>query len=569
MSKFISNAITRLTVLAFASLFASLIFALEPSPATKISHSLQDNEDVFNDYAVSPDGKMLVYRAFNSSNDEVDLYSVSTTGGVVRNLTTLTVAQNGNVMDFKISPDSSKVVYIADTSRGNALRMVGINGGMERRLSAVQAIGLLADITDYKISSDSSRVVYRTNQGIPDHYLLFRAFLAEPYSRTRVGIPLSNSQSIESDFEFVPFENRVIYRGDVIESGVVELFASQTDSSGNALRLNIPLVSGGNVEDGEFSNQFKIGKKFSISPDGSFVVYHADARIDDVFEVFSTSLDSSLIKRKLNPSDLASNEDVFDHRVSHDSRYVIYRSNARVSSQIELYRSLIDQENSSIRISESQLPGGDVFDYRVNPNGGRVTYSGDLDEDGKFALYTSLINGGFVTNLTPNIVDGGAVTEFEFSELGEHVVYLARQDSESVSEAYRVRPDGSDALQLNPPLAAGGNVLQTSFTVDTSLDRIFYLADQENNNVFEVYSSSINDDSNLNNIKLNASLSVGLRRQRVINFLLSPESTQLFYLADQEEDNKFELYVVDLVDKDDELCLPIKTKSQNVAVICL
>lgn len=285
MNNTINSQVSYLAFVVAFCLAINTCLAFDPGEPFKVSHKLQPNEDVFSDFKVSPDGKTLVYRALNTRGSEIDLYSVSTTGGVVRNLTILTVEQNGNALNFKISPDGTKVVYVSDTPRGHALRMVSIDGRVNRWLSAVQAIGLRAQISDFKISSDSSRVVYRTDQGISNNFRLIRTMLDAPYSRIPVGVNLADGRSIEPDFEFVPGQNRVVYRGNVTKDNVIELFASLTESAGNALKLNVALGPGGNVEDGEFP-QFKIGKKFSISPDGSYVVYHVDARINNVFDVF-------------------------------------------------------------------------------------------------------------------------------------------------------------------------------------------------------------------------------------------------------------------------------------------
>ena len=122
---------------------------------------------VLSDYEISSDKKYVVYRARNNRSGEIDLYAASLEFGFVLSFTLVANDEgDGDVTSFKISSDSSKIVYVSDTDRGDALRMVNIDAsGSALRLSNTQAEGFFADISDYEISPDSSRVVYRTDFG--------------------------------------------------------------------------------------------------------------------------------------------------------------------------------------------------------------------------------------------------------------------------------------------------------------------------------------------------------------------------------------------------------------------
>ncbi len=73
----------------------------------------------------------------------------------------------GDVWDFKISKDSSRVVYRAnqDTVSTFELYSVPLGGGVATKLNPVLVSGGDVDVVfGFKISADSSRVVYRANQ---------------------------------------------------------------------------------------------------------------------------------------------------------------------------------------------------------------------------------------------------------------------------------------------------------------------------------------------------------------------------------------------------------------------
>ena len=75
--------------------------------------------------------------------------------------------------------------------------------------------------------------------------------------------------------------SRVVYWADQDTNDVFELYSRPADGSGAAVKLNGPLVAGGDVAD------------FRIAPDSSRVVYRADQSTDEVFELYSRVIDAS------------------------------------------------------------------------------------------------------------------------------------------------------------------------------------------------------------------------------------------------------------------------------------
>ena len=75
------------------------------------------------------------------------------------------------------------------------------------------------------------------------------------------------------DFSISPNSSRVVYSADQDTDGVGELY-SVPIGGGTVTELNSPLVAGGSVY------------RFSISPDSSRVVYSADQDTDGMFELY-------------------------------------------------------------------------------------------------------------------------------------------------------------------------------------------------------------------------------------------------------------------------------------------
>jgi hypothetical protein len=98
---------------------------------------------------------------------------------------------------------------------------------------------------------------------------------------------------------------------------------------------------------------------------------------------------------------------------------------------------------------------------------------------------------------------------------------------------------------LNGALVAGGDVLtsgDTPFLISPDGSRVVYLADQQTNEVFEIYSAPIDGTSAA--VKLNGAFVAGGDVESTMDFAVSPEGGHVIYRADQDVDEVFELFSV-------------------------
>jgi hypothetical protein len=90
-------------------------------------------------------------------------------------------------------------------------------------------------------------------------------------------------------------------------------------------------------------------------------------------------------------------------------------------------------------------------------------------------------------------------------------------------------------IKLNGPLAVGCYI--SNFQISPDSNRVVYRADQDTDEVYELYSVPLAGGSP---VKLNGTLVSG---GRVWNFQISPNSGRIVYRADQDTDEVVELYV--------------------------
>jgi len=122
------------------------------------------------------------------------------------------------------------------------------------------------------------------------------------------------------------------------------------------------------------------------------------------------------------------------------------------------------------------------------------------------------------------------------------VAYVADEDTRGVYELFLVSSNKPGAsTKLNPQLAAGGDVTW-NFKVNPDGSQVAYVADQDTDDVGELYLVNLSNPGV--SAKLNAPLVAG--GDVFYNFAFSPDGSQVAYVADQDTDGVYELYLVNL-----------------------
>jgi Tol biopolymer transport system component len=328
------------------------------------------------DFQISPDGNTVLFTAdFNASAETYGLYRVPINGGIVSPVAgPLTAGRDFE--DFRVSPDGSIVVYRADQDIDDYLELysVSIEGGLPIKISSGSSFPIGNGVEDFKISADSSTVVYLRDR-----------FATEVYSVPIIGgssiklngslptgsgpFPIGNVQ----DFEISADSATVVYRADQDTDEIDEIYGVPI-YGGASTKLNSTLVPGGNVSD------------FQISEDSSTVVYKADQDDNGVTELYSVPSGGGAATR-LNRN-LADGGDVRSFQISLDSSTVIYRADQDEDNDYELYHVAIDGGTVS-KINAPLIENGDVSGFAITPDNSTVIYSVDQDTDGVKELYAA------------------------------------------------------------------------------------------------------------------------------------------------------------------------------------
>lgn len=248
----------------------------------RLNSSLPAGGDVA-DFALTPDGKRVVYRADQVSDNRLDLFSVPIEGsqpphgqpdGVRRSrVTILSAVPSGRAVEqgWSISPDGAQVVFRANADAAGELELyrVPVDGSVAPvQLSAVLVAN--GDVLSFAIAPDQSRVVYRADQRVDEVIELFSApFLGG----TVVELALLPNFADVSAFQIASDSSDVVFLADRDTNAVSELYRVPLDGSGPAVKVNASLPVGGAVQ-----------PDFVALDDGT--LYRADQEENDVYELF-------------------------------------------------------------------------------------------------------------------------------------------------------------------------------------------------------------------------------------------------------------------------------------------
>ena len=489
-------------------------------------------------FVVTPDGRRVVYNTnrYQYADEQyvpAELVSVAADGsGPPQRLQPVPGSASDTVLDLQLSPGGDWAIYLgfgSDAYGDYSLLGVPVDGARGPALISGGSYG----VDRFALTAQGDRAVYDLDK-YSFHELYVRAIDASgPELELCGAIPNRVYYlGITSDGE------RAVFTSDRLATGVYEIASVPLDASTEPVRISGPLVAGGDA-------QF-----FLLSPDGTRAVYLADQLADEVFELFSVPVDGSASPKRLTPGFVAGGDvrhsqgpggnnqivvSTSSVAITPDGLRVLYVADQEVDERFELYGVAIDGASAPVRLSGPLVEGGDTSGFEATPDGSRVLYLADQEVDGLSELYSVSTGQGPVVKLSA----GAHVDVFRIAPQGTRVVYRARIGA-GPFEIFSAAVDGSQPpVKLNSTLVSGGEV-DRSFRVSPDGGWVAYVADQRVDGVRELFAVSI--EGGRAPEKLNGSLVAG-GGVRPDAFEFHPDSRHVSSVADQDVDERFELYL--------------------------
>jgi hypothetical protein len=429
---------------------------------------------------------------------------------------------------------TERIVYLADQDINGVPELYLVGSSIKLNPPLSQGKGVL----DFRITPDKTAVVYRADQDTDEVFELYRVEFANPGVSTKLNSPLPVGGDVWSAV-ITPDSSSVVYLADQTTEGVLELYRVPFATPGVSAKLNGPLVPGGNVFFG-----------IVVTPDNSAVVYRATQTSANTIELYRVPFATPGQSTKLNGT-LPPNADVgLFPKIAPNSTLVVYDvlriptnlPDELVLSELHSATFATPGQSTTLNVPSPGAVFGDltiVEEYDITPDSSAVIYTLTNSIDFRFLYRVAFATPGQSTQLTPALIG-----LFAIMPDGSGVVYQAPKEIEnnppagSAPELYFVPFTTPDmGTKISGPLVAGGQV--QSFTIAPDSSAVVYAADQTTNEVIELYRVPFATPGV--STKLNAGGGVNFFTG---NYAITPDSSSVLYRADQTTNGTFELYRV-------------------------
>ncbi len=421
--------------------------------------------------------------------------------------------------DLGFSFDRTAVIYEHTVALSGQLYRASLDGSTRSTLSTAP-VGGAGGLFGWSESPVGGQIAY---WGEIEHLTSEELYIvnADGTGRQTLLTAIAGWQDI-SELDWLNDGSRILVRGEIDEDDVDEVFSVLADGMGRT-QINKTLVAGGSVQD------------YTLSPDQTQVIYAADADTDETTELYVASINGG-VSIKLNGA-LTAGGDVVAQDWSPDGLRVIYFADQDTNDLGELYSVNPDgtgqaKLNGAIGVGQNLSPLGWV-------NGSsRFLYMGDQDTLGTDELYTVVQDGTGRVKLNGAMIGAGDVLTATEIVGQDKVAFTADDATDGVAELFVVDSDGLNRNRITTGTMGVGATGVTSFDVHGASSRIVYLADEDTNGVFELYTALFTGGGRT---KLNAALVAG---GDVQSFAISPTGSHVAYLADGLVDGEMEVFCV-------------------------
>lgn len=513
----------------FSGVFSSAM--LVSAQPVNISGTIVTNGDVSEQYAFSADGRYAVFVADKDTDGKNELYSVRLSTGAITNIsgglvTVITggLVTGGNVIKFRISPDSLRVVFVADKDTANVFELYSTPIGIAApvKLSGALAVGgSVAD--DFQISPDSSRVVFRAETSAVNDFELYSTPISAS-ARIALSGPFAVRRILE--FQITPDSTRAVFRVDPISSPGFFYLYSASLLSGELVALAGALAESHSPI------------SFQVSADSARVVFLSRDPANPSDQVFSSPI-ASYAPIRISGTYRGESVSVRpgSYQISPDSQRVVFLADRDTRFAYQLYSAPIASNSvEPTLISGPVLTSGDVFFvFRIAPNSARVVFGKFSTADG-FQLFSTPMVGpaSAEIKISATLVAGSfgdLFGGFQISPDSSRAVFRGRESTSSMTVSVystQISTNATAPVNLSGPFGGAHDALLFGISADSA--RVVLIGDLETNNVREVFSTPIDNGARIK-------LSLALPEFRdVLDFQLGPDAARVLYRAQNRND---------------------------------
>ena len=423
--------------------------------STKLNGALPANADVRAGWALSPDSSQAAYLADERTDEIVEAFRVPIAGGtsVLVNGPLTVGPPAGDVTAYAILPGAGGAIYLADGSDDEVFELyhASLDGQSVTKLSGTLVSG--GDVLEMRLTDDGGSVLFLADALLDGRNDLFVVASDGSSAALRLSEALADDEDVLSP-EVAPGDARVVYF---------------VQGAGGARLYSVP-IGGGTPQPLSPSGQSVLAtQRIAFSPDGTHLVYRTQS------DVYAVSTDGSAPAVRVNGRFGPGNPPSFaaSQQITPDGTRVVYLADAIVDQRFELFSVPIDGGGrGAVRLNGPLVPGGDVTRFEIAPDSSRVVYLADQEIDNRAYLYSVPVGGGLLQHgalgprrpwvrlhgvlhpqaqvgFTFSLIGGSGEAPFRISPDGSSVVFVAGVIGDlHYRELFRASVAGGDLVQL-------------------------------------------------------------------------------------------------------------------------
>lgn len=483
-------------------------------------------------FKISSDEDQVVFTADLNTNFITELYSVPINGSSshIKISANYPSYDKGGIGVY--SANNTMAFYTSDVSTEPIFNLYGAEDETSESPTQINGTTFNDDFLDnITFFSDDDRVIFHgTNEDSGKSELYLTSSSLSNYEKLSPALP---RYADVYNYKISPNNDGVIYTGGFISRWQYDLYYTPLTSPYTPVRLSS--VSGGMDVNTSI---------FDFSTDGAKVAYLADQTIDGVDDLYVTDTSASSTTNATNFGISYPNADVKDFKW-HPGGKLVFIADI-TDGDDELFSVNIDGTGTT-KISDT-IAGSrsGVSNFKISPDGNTIAYISRQDNDALELFSTNIDGSASITKLSPNIgTSYGAsmvLDNFVFTSDSQRIVFLARNNLYFIS-LYSVKTDGTEQTLLNTnPLGITEYV--SDFKLADDDETILYTITNLNSSTISLYKTHITDPNTYDR-KINTTSSSN-SKVNTLHYLFSKDNSKAIYIADHDENNVFELYSTSL-----------------------
>jgi hypothetical protein len=420
----------------------------------------ESSNGVTTEFQITPDSSRVLYGAELTTNDVTDLYSASVSAaGTQVQITTTSPAGDFFSGSFAITPNSATVIFGRFDGTNNHFDLKKASATAAGTESTLATNAGLNELSSILITSDGTRAVFQSRTNTD--YGLFSASTATPGAVLKISSPFPELE-YPRGLQLVDTASgtRALFTGELNADGVTELFSAPVNAANGQIALNSAPVTGGDVNNTNFA-------PVSSTASGASVIFSGDHVTDGVVNLYKASTTAAGTQTQLNTS-FHADADVAGFLPAPLSNKVYYLGDLIDEGVYVVFEASTSGAPNQKAVYYPTPNYIGIRQISLTPDENYLVLRGTLTNSGITDLYTAPTTFDFAPRRVTQLASDQDVNSYIVSPDSTFIVYEQRGPTYTQNTLWAVSTTGAYAPVQIGPIPANQWITSYKITPDSS-----------------------------------------------------------------------------------------------------